>query len=339
MSRSLILCSGLLLAASALHAGAAEARVPLYTTTTITVPGTYVLTRNITGPGPLISIQASDVDVDLNGFNLTPTSGAAIDAQNQARISVHDGFIENGSNAVRFDTIDGGRIERLNVAGQTGAGLNLVGCTGIVIRDLIVRNTGAEGVLFDAGPLATPGIVEVSDSLFSGIGTLGISLRNAGASLVAKNGIDTTGARGLLLDGCTASTVRDNIVRSTVFAGIALVGSNGCQLLSNIVRLPTNDGILVDQSSNENMLARNQVSGGLASGINVGGDRNVLDRNQSNGNSGWGLRFNSNANDNVYRTNMARGNTGGACGGGTADFCDQGAGNTSFGDNFLPVLR
>ncbi len=341
---------GLLLAAVALGAAAlvvapigtaeaAEARVPLYTTTTITAPGTYVLTRNVTGAGPLISIQASDVDIDLNGFNLTPTSGAAVNAQNQSRISVHDGFIANGTNAVRFDGVDTGRVERVNVVGSTAAALSFTKCNGIVVRDVIVRNTTAEGVLFDASASATPGVVEVSDSLFSGIGTIAISLKNAASSLVAKNGINSTGARGMLFDTCSALTVRDNIVRSTGFAGFALIGSSGCQVTGNIVRLPTNEGIIVDQNSNENMIARNQVTGGLITGILVGGDRNVLDRNQSNSNGNWGIQFNGFSNDNVYRTNMARGNTGGGCAGGPADFCDQGGGNTTFGDNFLPALR
>jgi len=48
---------------------AAEGRTPIAVPTTISSPGQYVVTRNIaSGVGTIITIDADDVDLDLNGF-------------------------------------------------------------------------------------------------------------------------------------------------------------------------------------------------------------------------------------------------------------------------------
>lgn len=71
-------------------------------TYTISAPGNYVLTGNITvASGDGINITASNVTVDLNGFTITSTVGAAAGAgvrigNNSRNIRIHNGSITSG---------------------------------------------------------------------------------------------------------------------------------------------------------------------------------------------------------------------------------------------------
>ncbi len=63
--------AGLILAAPAF---ADEGRIPIYERTTISVPGSYVVTRDIVIDADYaIRIDASPVQIDLNGFTLRST--------------------------------------------------------------------------------------------------------------------------------------------------------------------------------------------------------------------------------------------------------------------------
>ena len=77
-----------------------------------------------------------------------------------------------------------------------------------------------------------------------------------------------------------------------------------------------------------------RVDGNLVSncagGLEIAARNSVVENNVLSAN-GTGLSFVAIAKDNVYRGNTSRGN-------GT-DFADQGDGNTSGGDNYLPDRR
>jgi parallel beta-helix repeat protein len=191
-------------------------------------------------------------------------------------------------------------------------------------------------VLVDAGGLAEPAQVEVTSSQIVGTGGTGVSLENAGGSIVAGNTINLATGRGILLDTCRGVQVTGNAIRATGMAGIALVGSDGCQIAENVVRLAGTDGLILDAESSDNTVTSNQATESGLYGLQVGGDRNVLSSNLLGGNADWGLFFNANSQDNVFRTNVARGNTGGACAGGSASFCDLGTNNASALDNYAP---
>lgn len=334
----LTLCCALLVLTTASSALAAEARIPISGTTTITTPGTYFLSRGLTGAGPLITVQADDVVIDLNGFTLTPTSGAGVFASNFDRVTVRNGFIVGGQSAVRLEGVEGARVERIATSGSTGAAIHTIDTTGLVVHDTILRNPGGEGVLVNASGLIKPAQIDISSNQIVGTGGTGISLKKVGGSIVSGNTINLVTGRGVLLDGSRGVQVTGNAIRETSMAGIALVASNGCQIADNVIRLAATDGLILDIDSTDNTITSNQATESGANGLQVGGDRNVLTSNLLGGNVGWGLYFNSNSQDNVFRTNVARGNSGGACAGGSTSFCNIGANNTSGADNFAPNL-
>jgi hypothetical protein len=92
----------------------------------------------------------------------------------------------------------------------------------------------------------------------------------------------------------------------------------------------------VEVKGTGNSLASNQIVGTT---VIIYGDRNVIENNLF---SGYPYYFGLTlfGSDNVYRGNIARGNNGepGDCSNpsATTDFCDEGANNTSHGDNYMP---
>lgn len=336
--RHLSLASALLLACCAAPALAVEARIPIHTTTTINTPGTYFLARAITGAGPLITIAANDVDLDLNGFTVTPTSGVGISASGVGRVTIHGGFIVSGQSAIRLDSVIGARIEQIGCSSSSGAAIRVVQSSMVSIENSILRNALAEAILVDGTGMTDPPQVQIVGNQLLGSTGSGITLTAAGSSLISGNTINSVGGRGIYITSSNGVQVVENVIHDSTQAGIALISSGGNELRDNVIRAAVTDGIVVDAGSSENAVTGNQATACGGNGMQVGGDRNVVSDNLIGGNTGWGLYFNINANDNVFRTNVARGNGGGACAGGSANFCNTGVGNTTAGDNYLPNL-
>ena len=105
----------------------------------------------------------------------------------------------------------------------------------------------------------------------------------------------------------------------------------GCEASENKLQ-----GLSLDLNSSGNLIRDNVVSSAAGVGIDVLGDENHIEGNLIRGSAGFGLQLGGNGN--VYRRNTARGNAGAGCTNppGNVNFCDNGAGNTSHGDNYMP---
>ena len=83
MTKSPNLCrdlAGLLLAgAAAVNClPAANGDIPIFQATTITQPGRYVVTRDITAQGDVIVLQTGGVTLDLNGHTIKSVTGSGV---------------------------------------------------------------------------------------------------------------------------------------------------------------------------------------------------------------------------------------------------------------------
>src|SRR5262245_12362405 len=84
----------------AVPARADEGRIPIVMSpTAIAAPGKDFVTRNLAGAGgPVITIGASNVDIDLNGFTPTGAAGVpVISAVGFNGITIRNGTVVGGS--------------------------------------------------------------------------------------------------------------------------------------------------------------------------------------------------------------------------------------------------
>ena len=104
-----------------------EPRTPISFAITITSPGSYYLTTNISvASGNAITISTNDVTLDLNGFAVTAgTAGKGIVVPSaQKNIAIHHGTVRNcPSDGINTSTVLGGLFSDLILANNGGGGL------------------------------------------------------------------------------------------------------------------------------------------------------------------------------------------------------------------------
>jgi hypothetical protein len=155
-------------------------------TYTITVPGSYYLTTNLTVNSENgININASGVTLDLNGFTISSTTASAA----YAGISLN----ANGSCDL---AIVNGHIR----SGVTNDGRGAYGGSGFAV-----------GITFDIGH--SPTNVLVSKVSVSGVSTYGIYLGTGNATRVEACMVTTTGGVGI-----SASTIKGSLATDCVNA-------------------------------------------------------------------------------------------------------------------------
>lgn len=143
-----------------------EPRLPISAAGTISNSGSYYLTNNISGS---ITLEADDIELDLNGFTITPISSVAIRVSNRDKVRIFNGAVAGGLGTGIFGSLVGSifihdvrlkdisgecieldglagliRIERTVCEGGTRAGIvikqNVDGTLYAVIRDNIIAN-------------------------------------------------------------------------------------------------------------------------------------------------------------------------------------------------------
>lgn len=314
-----------------------EGRIPIFQPTTISQPGHYVVTRNISSVLTVVRIASDDVVLDLNGHTLAgDTSGCSggdvivIDGAAGARdVVIRNGHLVKGCEGI---SVVGGagrlRIEEVEIEGSGSFSIFATGLESLDVVGCYLHD--AAGGMFVSGSTASFG------------------------GRILNNKIERVIDYPMYLSGLYNGEVRGNLVSdygpsSGNVPGITLSGSAAWQSGGNLVAgntvssLPSGDdedGIIIEAFSNHNYLVGNVVRGNgrfgiwsIADGTRLEGNvtsanrshglyignpphglRNHLDRNQSQDNGGCGVFF-ANGTTHAYSNNNVRGNAGGGvCG-------------------------
>jgi parallel beta-helix repeat protein len=289
-----------------------ESRTPIETLPfTISQPGSYYLTGNLTGTAGQsgITITASNVTLDLNGFSLigVPSSLSGIIVQNTGEV-IRNGVVSSwgqwgitGSIAhqsiaedlrVTFNGQDGVRLGHRsivrntismgngNVGIWTGDFSLVAGCTassngnvGIAIGvTSTVSDSTASGNTNGGFSLNSASIVTDCTAQQNGTGFVtGVGVRVV-RSVARQNGVGIDcPADGCSIEDCTAESNTDD--------GIRVVSRT--LVRGNIVRNNTGDGI---EAANQNRVEENTLLGN-ATGIRVSGTNNVIVKNNAGSNT------------------------------------------------------
>lgn len=337
--RASLIVPSLFAAAASIGAQAASGRIPIYTTATITSPGKYIVTANLSGPPPLIRVQANDVEIDLNGFRLRASTTAApvIDVRNVQAFRLFGGSLINGLHGVKLLNVTGGEIRQVFVSEASDDGIRLESSTDLLVRDNVV-SAGGIGITLPAGDV--PMQANVIGNMVSDAGGGGIRVTGLKAGRVSGNHVRGVGDVGIHILGSSGFELDSNTVLSTGAAGISVTNSDGGRLSANLVRLAGRSGIAIDSASDGLLVLDNTVSGSTEDGIQVSGKRCQLEANHISTSTFRGLHLTSTSDRCVYRSNAGRGGRGmgAACAvaGATNDFCNEGTRNNSEGENYLP---
>jgi len=303
--RSMVLNQGLVLAS--LAAGmvlAAEGRIPIYQQTTIATPGKYVVTRNLsTAAAPLIDIQVSNVDIDLNGMELRSTSTTdPVVRTSGGGVSIRNGKIVGGNEGILLAGVEGGTIEGNEIRSSAGAGIALTGTRNVAVLDNRLNRPGGSGIL----------------------------ISGSGGNLISGNTMNEPIGDGIKLESSSSSNrVSGNLILGASGNGIYL--SHSQNQINYYNRIDNNHVV----STGGSAALRVESTSNYIEG-------NTLHRTPNGWGIWFKPTADSTAGGNVYQRNTARDNSGSGCtgttgSGGTADLCDEATtSNVSGGDNFVP---
>jgi len=175
---------------------------------TISVPGDYILERNLQSNAPtLITITVGDVTLDLNGHTLSSTSSQyAIHLKGVQNVAIKNGSIRDPVNPLSPQ--------------QGGVGILLGGATECLIRDLSI--SAKQGAIIDAGGgnnLIRDCMIETYPSLVAAI-----TLQGTNGDLIEHNLIKWQGW-GVLDTGHSphaSNAVKDNVVNVAGQGGLSI---------------------------------------------------------------------------------------------------------------------
>jgi hypothetical protein len=324
-----------------------EARTPVDATHTpgigiallaITNPGSYYLTGNIIGATKMhgISIQTSDVTLDLNGFQMIGASGSLYGIVTAAGAASQNIVIRNGTLRNWESGVAGSsgycEIEHVRVYACTSDGFDLGDhCT---IKDCTGAGNGGSGITVGDGCFVADCIVSSNVAGIYGGSNCVISGCHAsynsgdGVSLmsyfnISKSIADFNGELGFDLGengqirGCGANTNHLDGIRTESGSAIRECAANDNEVgiraedncrITGCTATGNTDGIDVDANS---IVMDNSANANSYAGILSGSSgANRIENNQTLNNGQLGISSNVSAPDIVVR-NTSSGNIGG----------------------------
>ncbi|ACM19501.1 hypothetical protein Geob_1141 [Geotalea daltonii FRC-32] len=183
---------------------------------TISQPGSYVVSQNLTSSGDGISVQASNVAIDLNGFTLSGSgSGNGVVVTSGSNIQISNGTITGFTSGVEVSEWNNNvRVASVNAIGNSLWGIHLFG-TNNQVKGCTVTGSSYIGIRVGSGS-------RVEDN----------NLFNNGHGIIATDG---------------NTTIAGNTVTSSLYNGI----TNGvaCLVKNNTVTYSASYGIATNAGS------------------------------------------------------------------------------------------
>ena len=299
----------------------------------ISTAGSYKLAQNIIMPAACpkngINITASDVSLDLNGFQVGGVSGSlvGINATGGTGVSISDGRVVNwGQNGVVISSNEG-VLENLLVRGNGGGGsfpgIYVSGGSARITNVTAVGNGGGIFLAAAAGH-STVTDSEVAANTGDGIDSVGWDtiVRNNnvhdntqdgihssnGQNIIDGNNVNNNGQSGIT--GASADTITNNNVAANAGDGIFAPGGSRMRIIGNNVASNAARGIWVGGGSST--IADNTSTSNGTDGYYIVGGGYRVDNNHSSGNN-TGFRV---ANASTTMTVIVRNSAMETCGGG-----------------------
>ncbi|NJN64379.1 MAG: hypothetical protein HC882_05485 [Acidobacteria bacterium] len=287
------------------------------------------MTRDIQGTGTVIKVRANDVDLDLGGHRITTDAGGvAISVISAENVRVRNGSVKGGDETIEVGSSEAVVLEDLDVTGGATEGIRVYSTSCLRIQR--VQALGSTGTQIDI------------DGNFDGsalvLRDVEIGQESSGTSFVVRDAVGariedvsvlTSGASAMNLDTSEGSVVRRVRVLGDTGYGLVIESSPGTWA-DRIVASVTTAGFEFETAQDERLTDASIV--GSSTNVSISSDRAEIRGVLANGAGYAGIWLQTASASCVVRENVARGNA-------SFDFLDNGTGNDSAGDNFLPTLR
>ncbi len=281
---------------------------------TITAEGSYYLTTNIVAPAGHtdsgIIVNASNVTIDLNGFELAGVTGSVSGISvgvGSSNITVRNGTIRNwGSNGI--DGVGNARMRIESVRAISNGGTGFFLDAGTVALNCTTFGNGSSGIVTSAHSLIRDceasangvfGFNAGSGSVVQGCAangntSTGIKIFDAGTittcsvSASGINGTTTANIDGIVITkNCSVSGTTSNGNTGLGLRVSASGSGNGAVITGSTFNLNTLGGILADDSAVTNCVVHGNGNSTTTQGIDARGA--LISGCTVSGNQGYGI--------------------------------------------------
>ncbi len=208
-----------------------------YSPYTINQPGSYIVVKDLTATTniPTISINTSDVTIDLNGHNIYG-AGQITDgiwsAVGNNNITITNGVVRDwGHNGISLSGNDV-QVSKVKSYNNGNQGFYLVG-TSMRVIDCIADSNTRNG--FEIG---SNGIITGCIASNNGVG---IYVGGNGCQVIENNTLSNT--NGGIFVNAAGGLIKNNTASSNNAHGITIGGNGGCQIIENNVSYNASNGI------------------------------------------------------------------------------------------------
>lgn len=218
---------------------------------TITQPGSYILTGNLFGSGAaVITISASDVSLNLNGYTVTSSSTAASSrvifiSGVRSRVTIRNGRVVGaefglGLTAASTDLL----IEDLWVHNSkfTGIATNFAGSTRTIVRRCTVTGVGAVAAAAETISLITGITVSGANCRIEDCNVGGFDWNGSGTPFYRGIVMSSGGGVGNLITRCCVSNEVSLTGEGLRFFGTGIYRDNTVMSFSTAFSSGTNGG-------------------------------------------------------------------------------------------------
>jgi hypothetical protein len=266
----------------------AAAPTPINACGTISTPGNFVLTKNLTASGDCLTLTSSNINIDLKKFTISGNgSGSGITGNNLQNIVIDDGKIKGFATGINLTLSSGDvgddTIQDMIVTNNTGVGILIAGCCD-TFANITASGNGGVG-LKNLDCCST-----VTNVVANGNGDDGMDLLDCCYVVENSTAFDNAGD-GIFSDDC-CSAVNDTVASGNQDDGLDL---EGC--CSTAVRDLTsgngNDGVFFGgccgDNRGNNIAVNSKATGNGADGFEFTDFRNSIANVIANKNSAHGV--------------------------------------------------
>jgi hypothetical protein len=261
--------------------GRASADTAVSTCGTLSSPGNYFLTRNLTAAGDCLVIAADNVAIDMKGKTISGNgTGAAIfDGSIQHPFAIiRNGTIRNFGIGIDLDNSGLATISNVDSSKNVSHGIFIDRCCNTL--DAITANgNGGTGILIASDDSS------LSRILANGNGAGGILITSCCNTLVASTVSNNTG-NGVDMDDCCSFVLSSNIQKNTGI-GVKLSSDDNGVIRSNTSK-NGGDGMEFPNSG-ENMIVASTSNKNGGAGVDLGARFGVISGVQANKNAADGV--------------------------------------------------